>query len=69
MLEPAGWSTYTEAASIFCHARSKGVSITTIDALIAAIALAHGATIFTLDKDFSHIARLTPLRLHRLIRR
>jgi predicted nucleic acid-binding protein len=64
MLEPAGLSTYTEAASIFRHARSKGVSITTIDALIAAIALEHGATIFTLDKDFSRIARFTFLRLH-----
>jgi predicted nucleic acid-binding protein len=69
MLEPAGFSTYTEAASIFRHARSKGVSITTIDALIAAIALEHGATIFTLDQDFSRIARFTPLRLHRLAKR
>ncbi len=66
MLEPSGLSTYTEAASIFRHARSKGVSITTIDALIAAIALENGATIFTLDKDFSRIARFTPLRLYRL---
>lgn len=66
MLEPDGFSTYTEAASIFRHTRSKGVSITTIDALIAAIALEHGATIFTLDKDFSRIARFTPLRLYRL---
>jgi predicted nucleic acid-binding protein len=66
MLEPSGLSTYTEAASIFRHARSKRVSITTIDALIAAIALEQGGTIFTLDKDFSRIARFTPLRLHRL---
>lgn len=66
MLEPDGFSTYTEAASIFRHTRSKGVSITTIDALIAAIALENGATIFTLDKDFSRIARFIPLRLYRL---
>ena len=66
MLEPAGLSTYTGAASISRHARSKGVSITTIDALLAAIALEHGAAIFTLDKDFARIARFTPLRLHRL---
>jgi predicted nucleic acid-binding protein len=64
IIEPGGLSTYTEAASIFRHARSKGVSLTTIDALIASVALEHGATVFTLDKDFSRIARFTPLRLH-----
>jgi predicted nucleic acid-binding protein len=63
-IEPGGLSTYTEAASIFRQARSKGVSLTTIDALIASVALEHGATVFTLDKDFSRIARFTPLRLH-----
>jgi predicted nucleic acid-binding protein len=66
MLEPIGLSTYQEAASIFRQARSKGLSISTIDAVIAAITLEHGATIFTLDKDFSRIARFTPLRLYRL---
>jgi len=30
-----------------------------MDALIAAIALQHRAIVFTLDKDFSRIARLT----------
>jgi predicted nucleic acid-binding protein len=69
MLEPAGLSTYVEAASIFRQARSRGVSVTTIDAIISSIALEHGATIFTLDKDFSRIARFTPLRLHALARR
>ena len=66
VLEPVGFSTYEEAASIFRHARSKGLSVSTIDAIIAAITLEHGATIFTLDKDFSRIARFTPLRLYRL---
>jgi len=56
MLEPKGFSTYREAASIFRAARAKGVAFTTIDALIAAIALEHGATLFTLDKDFTRIA-------------
>jgi predicted nucleic acid-binding protein len=46
--------------------RAKGVSLTTIDALIAAIALEHRASVFTLDKDFSRIARLTGLPLHPL---
>jgi predicted nucleic acid-binding protein len=64
MLEPLGFSTYREASAISRLARSKGMSLTTIDALIAAIALEHHASLFSLDKDFSHIARMTPLRWH-----
>ena len=64
MLEPVGFSTYREAASIFRLGRARGVSLTTIDTLIAAIALEHGATVFTLDKDFSRIARIAGLALH-----
>jgi predicted nucleic acid-binding protein len=66
MLEPHGFSTYREAATIFRLARSKGFSLTTIDTLIAAIALEHQASLFSLDKDFSRIARITALRLHPL---
>lgn len=66
MLEPRGSRTYREAAAIFRLGRAKGVSLTTIDALIAAIALDHRASVFTLDKDFSRIARLTGLPLHPL---
>lgn len=68
MLEPAGISTYSEAARVSRLAQSKGVSLTTIDSLIAAIALEHDATLFTLDKDFSRIARFTALRLYDLPR-
>ena len=64
LLEPRGFRTYREAAAIFRLARSKGVSLTTIDALIAAIALEHRASVFTLDRDFSRIAHLTGLPLH-----
>lgn len=63
MLEPRGFSTYRDAAAIFRLARRKGITLTTIDTLIAAIALEHGATVFTLDKDFARIARLTRLPL------
>ena len=66
MLEPRGFRTYREAAAIFRLARSKGVSLTTSDALIAAIALEHRASVFTLDKDFPRIARLTGLPLFAL---
>src|ERR1700740_3081287 len=66
LLEPRGFRTYREAAAIFRLGRSKGVSLTTIDALIAAIALEHRASVFTLDKDFFRIARWTSLPLHLL---
>lgn len=65
MLEPAGFSTYREAAAIYRAARAKGLSLTTIDTIIAAIAMEHGASVFTLDKDFSHMARVVRLSLHR----
>jgi predicted nucleic acid-binding protein len=67
LLEPRGFSTYREASAISRLARSKGVSLTTIDTLIAAVALEHRATLFTLDKDFSRVARITALRLHPML--
>jgi predicted nucleic acid-binding protein len=65
MLEPKGFETYRKAATIYRTARGKGISLTTIDTLIAAIALAHNASVFTLDRDFSRIALITPLVLYR----
>jgi len=66
VVEPRGFSTYREASAISRLARSRGVNLTTIDALIAAIALEHQASLFSLDKDFSRVARITALRLHQL---
>lgn len=65
MLEPRGFETYRAAAAIYRAARGKGVSLTTIDTLIAAIALERHAGLFTLDRDFSRIAHITALALHR----
>lgn len=64
LLEPAGFETYRTAASIFRKARAKGISPSTSDALIAAIAVEHGVPIFTLDHDFSRLVPLTPLKLY-----
>jgi len=64
MLEPMGFRTYREAALIFRSARAKGVAVTAIDALVAAIALEHGATLFTLDPDFSRISGIVRLPLY-----
>ncbi len=63
-LEPKGFSTCREAAAIFRATRARGVAVTTIDALIAAIALEYGATLFTLDKDFTRTAGVVHLPLY-----
>ena len=64
MLEPRGFETYREAAAIYRAARAKGITLTTVDVVIAAIALEHKASVFTLDHDFSRIARITRLALY-----
>jgi len=65
VIEPRGFETYRAAASIYRRARAKGFSLTTIDTLIAAIALESSASLFTLDHDFSRIALITGLKLYR----
>jgi len=64
MLEPSGFVTYRVAAALFRRARAKGFALTTIDALIATIALENSASVFTLDKDFSPIAMVKSLPLY-----
>jgi predicted nucleic acid-binding protein len=64
MLEPRGFDAYREAAAIYRAARTKGIALTTIDTVIAAIALEHNASVFTLDQDFSRIARISRLGLY-----
>ncbi|MGH9444625.1 MAG: type II toxin-antitoxin system VapC family toxin [Terriglobia bacterium] len=64
LVEPEGFKTYMNAASLSRFARSRGVTLTTIDALIATLALERGAVLFTLEQDFSHVADFTGLRIH-----
>ncbi len=64
MLEPRGFETYRNAAAIYRTSRARGYSVTTIDTLIAAVALENRASVFTLDQDFSRIARITRLALY-----
>ena len=64
LLEPSGFDTYRSAAAIYRAGRGKGITSSTIDVFIAAIALEHGASVFTLDQDFVRIARMTGLELY-----
>jgi predicted nucleic acid-binding protein len=64
MLEPRGFATYSEAASLFRTARARGIAVTTIDAMIATIALENNAALFTLDKDFFRMAGIVRLPLY-----
>jgi predicted nucleic acid-binding protein len=63
-LEPRGIATYREAARIFRAGRSKGLSLTTMDTIMAAIAIEQDASVFTLDRDFAGIGRIAPLKLY-----
>ena len=64
MIEPRGFETYRNAAHIYRTADSRGITLTTIDTLIAAIALEHGTSVFTLDQDFSRITHVTRLSFY-----
>ena len=54
---------HVEAAKILNRCRSKGVTCASIDSLIAAMAIGRDASLFTMDKDFEHIAQHTSLKI------
>ena len=64
LIEPDGFATYAAAASIFREARRRGLTLSTVDALLAALAIEYNAALFTLDRDFERLA-FTSLPLHR----
>lgn len=64
LVEPAGFPTYAHAAEIYRWARSHALTLTTVDALIAALAIENGLQLFTVDKDFARLARWVPLELY-----
>lgn len=64
LLEPQGFETYRRASILFRLARARGFTLSTADALIATVALEHGAVLFTLDQDFNYIRNFTGLSLY-----
>ena len=54
---------YVEAATLQTTCRRKGIQITTIDALLAQLAIGHDLDFLTTDRDFTLMARQVPLRI------
>jgi predicted nucleic acid-binding protein len=54
---------WTHAAKIGQSCRRKGISAGSLDLLIVAVAIYHGAEIITFDSDFETIARACNLRV------
>jgi len=62
-LLPVRREHYIKAAELRNHLARKDVQAATIDALIAAVAIAHDCRLLTTDKDFHFIARHSDLKL------
>ena len=64
MVRVGGLDAYERAAVVWrsCHVAGETVR-TTLDCLIAAVAIREGASILHKDRDFDVIARHTPLRI------
>jgi predicted nucleic acid-binding protein len=54
---------HVRAAELRNSCRRRGLSIGTIDALLAALCVRHELTLLTTDGDFERIANVAPLRL------
>jgi predicted nucleic acid-binding protein len=55
---------YEAAATASNLCRSKGIALTTVDALICAVALDKELLIFTTDPDFQNYSKILPVKLH-----
>lgn len=61
--DPMPFDTYVKAADIYLQGRLRGYTIrSSIDCLIAAVAIEHDIVVWHADRDFDLIARFTPLR-------
>lgn len=63
---PSSSETHAQAAMIYRTCKNKGITIRSLaDAIIASSALDMNATLWSLDRDFHHIARYFPLQLYK----
>jgi predicted nucleic acid-binding protein len=54
---------HIQAAELRNHCRREGVSIGTIDALLAQLCMRHDLTMLTADQDFTRVAEHSRLRV------
>jgi predicted nucleic acid-binding protein len=59
---------WTQATHLGQACRRKGFSVLSLDLLIAAVAIHHGAELITFDGDFQHIAAVSGLQVNLLVR-
>jgi predicted nucleic acid-binding protein len=62
--EPISTSEYEAAARAGNDCRARGISISTFDILICAVALRRNLLIYTTDPDFKIYARILPLNFY-----
>jgi len=61
---PLRREVFIEAADLFRSARRAGVTVrTAVDCLIAACAIRNGIPVLHRDRDFSNLARVSPLKV------
>jgi predicted nucleic acid-binding protein len=61
---PLGPGIVDEAVDLYRRARRAGVTVRSgVDCLIAACALRHGLTVLHADRDYSSLARVSPLQV------
>lgn len=56
---------YEEAAHCANRCLARGIAISSVDALICAVALRRAIAIFTMDQDFKRYSSILPIALHR----
>ena len=60
---PMEMALYLEASSLYRSARRSGLTIrSSVDCLIASCALRHDLEVLHHDRDYTSLARITPLR-------
>lgn len=64
--DPLPMELFLDAAEIYREGRRRGITIrSSIDCLIAAIAIANGVPVWHKDRDYEQISRYTSLRVFR----
>jgi len=63
--EPVGTEDYEHAARAGNECRTKGIVVSVVDALLYAVAMKRGWTIFSTDPDFKNCATVLALKIHR----